>query len=72
MRGWSIGQWALAIVCLGGFIAIVYIALRAMGIPLPSWVTEMGWVLLIVLAAAAVIGLIAKVWSSWGSGPPTP
>ncbi len=72
MRSWSVIQWLFAILAIGGGIAILFIAFRAMGIPIPPWAVEMGWVVAIVAAAMVAIGLLVAVWRSWNGGPPSP
>lgn len=74
MRGWSITQWIVAIIVIGGAIAITSIALHAMGIAIPGWAISMGWVVVIVVVAIIAIGILAAVWRSWfgGGGPPSP
>ena len=64
-------QWIVVIICIAGAIAILMIALPAMGINVPAFVIQIFWVVAICLFAIGAIGLIYKVWSSWG-GPPGP
>jgi len=73
MRNWTFMQWVVAIIVIAAAVAILLIALPAMGIALPSWFIQIVWVVVIAFVAIAAIGLLIKMWSSWGGGgPPSP
>lgn len=59
MFGLSLVQLALLVILLAGLVAIVVIALRAMGVNPPPWAVQMFWVCVIVLCACLAILLIA-------------
>lgn len=61
MGNYSVGQIALFAVVLAGVIAVVYIAITAMGVPIPSWVVSILWVIGVVLLAALAIKVIISI-----------
>ena len=67
MKGWTITQWIMAIILAAAAIAILMIALPAMGIAIPGWAMNMLWVIVIAICAMAAIRVIA---SMFGGGPP--
>lgn len=69
MKGWSITQWVMAIILVAAAVAILMIALPAMGISVPGWAINMMWVIIIAVCAMAAIRVIA---SMFGGGPPSP
>ena len=69
MKGWTITQWIMAIILAAAAIAILMIALPAMGIAIPGWAINMMWVIVIAICAMAAIRVIA---SMFGGGPPSP
>ena len=73
MRHWSILQWVAAIIVIAGIIAILFIAVHALGFMIPPWLIDMAIVVAVVTVALIALGLVATVWSSWfGPPPPTP
>lgn len=51
-------EWALII---GALVAIVVIALRAMGVQVPEWAKQMFWVVVIVVIALLAIRIVMGV-----------
>lgn len=47
----SLGQLLIAIVVIAAACAIVFIAVRAMGLEIPGWVVQMFWVIAIAFVA---------------------
>lgn len=56
--GWSIGQLAIGIIIVLAVVAIVYIAARAFGIPIPQWVVQMIVVVIVAVCAIAAIRVL--------------
>jgi hypothetical protein len=56
--GMSLGQLAIAIIIICGLVAIVIIACRAMGVPIPPWLVQILVVVLVVIVAIAAIKFI--------------
>ena len=69
MRTWTFMQWAIAVILLGACVAIVLIALPAMGIVIPSWAMNIFWVLIIAIVAVGAIGVLVRIWNGWGGSP---
>lgn len=57
---YSIGQLAIFIAIVIGIVALLYILSRAVGVAIPPWIIQIGWVL---LALVLVIGAIRIVMS---------
>lgn len=51
----GIGGLAIWIIVLAAVVAIVFIACKAMEIPIPSWVVKVFWVLVIAVVCIWVI-----------------
>lgn len=58
IRTWGLGEWIIALVILGGAIAIAGIAFRKMGWQPPEWVIQIIVVCLVVVVAVAAIRFI--------------
>lgn len=58
--GWTLADYAIAVVVLLAIVALVYIAARAFGTPLPQWFFQ---VVGIVVAAVIVIVAIRFIAS---------
>ena len=71
MRNWTFMQWLIAIIIAAATVAIVLVALPAMGIIVPAWAINIFWIFMIACVAIIAIGLLVKLWQSWG-GPPGP
>ncbi len=70
MKNWTFMQWVIAVIIVAAAVAILFVALPAMGIVIPQWVVSIFWIVLIAFVAVAAIGLLMKLWSSWGGGGP--
>lgn len=58
---WGLEQWAIFIIILLGFIAIVVVAAKAMGFQPKPWMYQMAIVVAVVAAAIIAIKLIAMM-----------
>ncbi len=72
MRTWSFMQWVVAVILVCAAVAILLIALPAMGITIPPVFIQIIWILIIAFFAIAAIGLLMRLWNGWGGGPPAP
>jgi hypothetical protein len=61
LAGYSLLQLAIFAIVLGAVVAIVAVALRAMGITIPGWVVQIGWVLVIALVAIFALILLGRL-----------
>jgi hypothetical protein len=52
---WSIGQLMIVIIVVAAVIGIAMIAVRASGIAIPSWVTQIVWIVIVVFVAVLAI-----------------
>jgi hypothetical protein len=56
----GIGGLAIWIILVAAIAAVVFVATQAMGVPIPGWVTQVFWILVIaVVCIAAVKFLLA-------------
>lgn len=51
---WTIGTILIAVIIIAGMIAIAYVVCTRMGITIPEWVRNIGFIILLV-----VVGVIA-------------
>jgi hypothetical protein len=56
--GWGLEKIILTILIVGGAVAILLIALRAMGVAMPQWVWQILMVIAVVIVAAIAIRFI--------------
>lgn len=59
--GWSFGQLAIAAVVLLAVVALVYIAARAMGVPVPGWLAQAVGVVVIAFVIIVLIRLVLSL-----------
>jgi hypothetical protein len=59
LGGYSIVQLAIIVIIIGAVIAIVLVALRAMGVAVPGWAMQIFWV--VVIAVVAIFALVVLV-----------
>lgn len=59
--GLSLGGLLIAVVILAACIAVVVVALRAMGVSPPGWVIQIGWILLIAFVAVVAIKILLSM-----------
>lgn len=56
--GYSVGQALITLVVLAAILAIAYTAIRAMGTPIPQWVLNIFWIVVIAFVAVFAIKLV--------------
>lgn len=56
--GLALAGWLKVIVIIAALVAVVAIAVRAMGVAIPPWLVQMFWVVVIAAAAFVAIGLL--------------
>ena len=61
MNGMGIGQLAIYALVVGAIIAIVFIALRQMGVSIPPFVIQIFWVVVVLLVAIFAIRLVMSM-----------
>ncbi len=57
--GWSISDIAIAIIIIGAIIAVVYVGLRKMGTPIPDWVIQIFWILVVAVVCILAIRFLS-------------
>ena len=60
--GWSLGEVLIAIVIIAAIVAVVYVALKGFGIPVPPWAIQILWIVLLAVLAVFAIKLILSMW----------
>jgi hypothetical protein len=53
--GWTLADYAIALVVLLAIIALLYVAARAMGAPLPEWFFQV--VGIVIVAFVVIVGI---------------
>lgn len=51
LRGWSLGELLVLIIVLVAVAGIFFIALRAMGVPLPQWALQILGIIVVAVVA---------------------
>ncbi len=54
LAGYSVSQLAVLIIVIAAIVAIVVVVLRQMGVAVPPFIVQIGWII-----AAAFIGVLA-------------
>ncbi len=52
--GWTFGEIIIALIIIAACLGILFVVTRAMGVAIPGWVIQIGWILV-----AAVLGILA-------------
>ncbi len=58
LRGWSIGELAVAIVIIAAVCALVYVALKQFGVSIPAWVQQVIWIVVVAFVVIVAIRLV--------------
>lgn len=58
---WGIGQIAIAIVVFAAVCALVYVALNAFGIGVPSWVQQVVWIVIVAIVVILAIRFVLSM-----------
>jgi hypothetical protein len=61
MENWSWVAIAKAVIVLAAIIAIVLVAVRAMGLRIPEWAIHCLWIVAIVFVALVCLHIIASL-----------
>lgn len=56
--GWSLGEFLVAVVIIAACVALVYVALRQFNIPIPGWVVQVFWIILVAFVVIFAIRLV--------------
>lgn len=59
--GWSIGQIAIAVILIAAIVAVVFIAVRAFGLPIPQWVWQVIGVLIVAFVCILAVRLLMSM-----------
>ena len=60
MRG-GIGQMAIYVVIVAAICALVFIALRQLGVAIPTWVAQCFWVIVVAVVVVAAIRFLMTI-----------
>ena len=58
---WSIIDFLVLVIIIGGCVGITIVALRASGVQIPAWATQIFWIVIIVFVAIFAIRLLASM-----------
>lgn len=56
--GYSIGQLAIAAVIVAAIVALVFVALNRFGIPVPTWVVQVFWIIIVAFVVICAIKIV--------------
>jgi len=60
----SIGKWVIYAIIVAACIAVAFVVLGHMGIPVPSWVVTIGWIMILAIIGVAAIHFLMKLGNS--------
>lgn len=63
MGDWSVGRIAIAIIIIAAVTAVVYVALGALGIAIPSVVVNLLWIIVVATICVGAVLLLIKLWN---------
>jgi hypothetical protein len=69
-RGYTFSQIIIGIIVILGLIAVLYVAVHELQIPIPPFVVTLFWIVLLVVAAIFAVKLIVGA-ANKGGGPPS-
>lgn len=58
---WGFGDWAIALVIIVGVVAVVWAAIKAMGITIPDWLAKILMILAVVIVAVLAIKILLSL-----------
>lgn len=58
---WGIGEIVIAVILIAAVVAILFIAVNAMGVQIPNWVVQIFWVVVIAVVAILAIRFLLGV-----------
>lgn len=61
LRAWGFVDFLVLIVIVAACIAIMYIALRQLGLTIPQWVIQVFWVVVVACVAIFAIRFVATL-----------
>ena len=61
LAGLSLGQIAVYAIVIAAVVAIVWIAMRAMGVQPPGWAVQVFWVVVIAIVCILAIRLVLSM-----------
>ncbi len=59
---WTVTKALIAIVIIAGMIGIAYVALGAMGVPIPTWLVTMLVIVAVVVVGAFLIKFLSRMF----------
>jgi hypothetical protein len=62
LGGYSLVQLAVAVVVVAAVIGLVYVALRQFQVPIPQWVVQVFWIVVVAIVAVAAIKVVASLF----------
>jgi hypothetical protein len=59
--GWALADYAIALVVLLAIVALVYVAARAMGAPLPQWFFQVVGIVVVAVVIIVAIRIVVSL-----------
>jgi hypothetical protein len=57
--GLSVVELAIYVVVVAAIVALVYVALRQMGVEIPAWIKQVCWIVVVAFVVIMAIKLVA-------------
>jgi hypothetical protein len=54
----TVGYWGVILLIVAGVVGIVYVIARAVGVEIPGWLIQCGWIVVAVCVGVVAIKLI--------------
>lgn len=61
IAGLSLVQLAIAVIFIAAVVAIVFVAVRAMGLAIPAWLIQVFWIVIAAFVCIAAIRLLMSM-----------
>lgn len=59
---WTLGTMLIAVVIIVAACALAYVGCQAMGVQIPAWVKQVGWIVLIAVVVVLAIRFVVSLW----------
>lgn len=61
LAGYTIGEIIIAIIIIAAAVAIMYVALKQMGVAIPPWVIQIFWIVVVCIVAIIAVRIVLSL-----------
>jgi hypothetical protein len=61
LRGWGLGEMLVAVIVIAAVLGITYVAVKAMGLPVPAWTWQIVGILIVAVVAVFAIRVVLSL-----------